>query len=75
MKGMYAGSLVIDRDGDLSGMVDGDVIVRSGVRTTISGIVEGDVVIEDGAEVHVDGMVSGRVIGSPASMKGMVSGR
>lgn len=75
MKGMYAGSLVIDRDTDLSGMVDGDVTIRPGTRARISGIVEGDVLIEDGAEVHIDGMVSGRILGSPASVKGMVSGR
>ena len=72
MDGMHAGSVVIKRDGEMSGMVSGDVIVRSGVRASISGMVSGDVVIEDGAEVTVSGIVDGRVIGSPASVSGIV---
>ncbi len=74
MTGMHRGTIVVDRDGDVDGMVGGDVIVRSGVRAHVSGMVRGDVVIGDGAEVHVVGMVSGRIIGSPASVTGMVRG-
>ncbi len=76
MREMYDGDLVMDRDGSVSGMIAGDVIVRSGREVRISGMVAGDVIIEDGAIVHISGMVSGRIIdhGGEVRTSGMVRG-
>lgn len=76
MKGMHAGDMVMDRDGRLSGMVAGDVVVRSGCDVGISGMVAGDVYVEAGARARISGMVSGRVLndGGVVRVSGMVGG-
>ncbi|WP_331042495.1 hypothetical protein [Sphingomonas sp.] len=63
MNGMFKGPLVIDRDQSVTGMIAGDVIVKSGVRASISAMVSGDVVVEPGGQAVVSGMIAGRVIG------------
>ncbi|MBI0474904.1 hypothetical protein D9601_05950 [Sphingomonas sp. MA1305] len=61
MGGMYRGTLVMDQDGVMDGMVAGDVIVRRGCRVRIAGMVSGDLHVEQGAEAHVSGMIAGRI--------------
>ena len=58
---MHRGTLVMDHDGVMDGMVAGDVIVRRGCRVRISGMVRGDLHVEQGAEAQVSGMISGRI--------------
>lgn len=76
MRSMHGGDLVMARDGDVPGMVAGDVIVRSGCDVRISGMVAGDVIVERGACAWISGMVSGRVIdrGGRIRVSGMVRG-
>ena len=75
MRGIYKGTQVLDTDQHLSGIVNGDVIVRSGCKVSISGIVNGDIIVEAGAEALLSGIVNGRVIeqGGRAQVKGIVS--
>ena len=77
MKMMHRGTLVIDRDSDMRGMIAGDLIIRPGCDVTVAGMVSGDVIIEQGARVRITGMVSGSVIeaGGIAVVSGMVAGR
>ncbi|RZL55017.1 MAG: hypothetical protein EOP65_10365 [Sphingomonas sp.] len=76
MKGMHDGDVIMDRDGRVSGMVAGDVIVRSGCDVRISGMVAGDVYVEAGARARIGGMVSSRIIdrGGSIRVSGMVGG-
>lgn len=71
MKAMHAGDLVVDRDGLVSGMIGGSVIVRGGARVTLDAMDGGDFIVEDGS-VEVRGMVGGRIVGD-ATVKGMVA--
>ena len=74
MRGMHAGDLVMDRDGRVSGMIAGDVIVKSGCDVRISGMIAGDVIVEPDASVRISGMVSGRIVdhGGRVRVSGMV---
>ena len=76
MRGMHSGDLIIDGDGRVSGMIAGDVIVRSGCDVRISGMVAVDVIVEQDASAWISGMVSGRIIdhGGRVSVSGMVRG-
>ena len=76
MRGMHSGNLVMDGDGDVSGMIAGDVIVRTGCDVRISGMIAGDVIVEEGASAWISGMVAGRIIdhGGRVRMSGMVRG-
>ena len=76
MRGMHAGDLVMDRDGRVSGMIAGDVIVKSGCDVRISGMIAGDVIVEPDASVRISGMVSGRIVdhGGRVCVSGMVRG-
>lgn len=67
--------LLVDRDGVVSGIVDGSVTVAAGCRVEVSGIVSGDLIVGQGAEVELSGMLSGRVInnGGRVRVTGMVS--
>ena len=71
MNGMHRGTLVVTEDGTVSGMIDGDVIVRAPARAKVSGMVTGDVVVKPGAFAKISGMVTGRVTGD-AVVSGMV---
>lgn len=73
MKGMQVGTVIVVEDGAVSGLVDGDVIVRAPARATVSGIVQGDVIVEPGAFAKVTGIVAGRVEGN-AAVTGIVRG-
>ncbi|SEM61482.1 hypothetical protein SAMN05192583_0834 [Sphingomonas gellani] len=72
MKRMHAGDLIVDRDGQVGGMIGGDVIIRGGANVVLDAMVGGDVIVEDG-HARVRGMVAGRVIGS-ADIDAMVGG-
>ena len=76
MRGMHSGDLIMDGDGRVSGMIAGDVIIRSGCDVRISGMVAGDVIMEQGASAWISGMVSGRIIdpGGRVRVFGMVRG-
>ncbi len=76
MRGMHAGDVVMDGDGRISGMIAGDVIVKSGCDVRISGMIAGDVIVEPDASVRITGMVSGRIIdhGGRIRVSGMVRG-
>jgi cytoskeletal protein CcmA (bactofilin family) len=76
MHGIHEGTQILDADQQLSGIVNGDVVVRPGCRVSISGIVNGDIIAEAGTEVLVSGIVNGRLIeqGGRAQVKGIVSG-
>ena len=76
MTAMDDGDVIMDRDGRLSGMVAGDVIVRPGSTVQISGMVAGDVYVEAGAYARISGMVSGRIVnrGGAIRVSGMVGG-
>ncbi len=76
MRHMHRGDVIMDTDGYMSGMVAGDVIVKSGCDVRISGMIAGDVIIEAGATAWISGMVSGRIIdqGGNVRMSGMVGG-
>ncbi len=58
MREMYDGDLVMDRDGSVSGMIAGDVIVPSGREVRISGMVSGRI-INHGGEVRTLGIIRG----------------
>ncbi len=66
----------MDGDGRISGMIAGDVIVKSGCDVRISGMIAGDVIVEPDASVRITGMVSGRIIdhGGRIRVSGMVRG-
>lgn len=55
------GSIRLDIDLTVIGLVRGDVIVPKGRRFVLNGMVSGDVVIEEGGTVEIRGMVGGRV--------------
>lgn len=76
MRGIHMGSLEIDGDETVSGMVMGDLHIAAGRTVTISGMVEGDVIAAPGAVVAITGMVGGRVIASGAkvTISGIVQG-
>lgn len=76
-RGMHAGSLLMERDGTVSGMIAGDVEIAAGRHVRVSGMVAGDLIVGAGAVVTVTGMVGGRVIAPDAhvDIQGMVAGR
>ena len=76
MRGMHDGALIMDRDGCLSGMTAGDVIIPSGCDVRISGMIAGDVIVEAGASAWISGMAAGRIInqGGDVRMSGIVRG-
>lgn len=76
MRGMHGGDLVIDGDGRVSGMIAGNVVVRSGCTARVSGMVAGDVVVERGATAWISGMVAGRIVdyGGMIHVSGIVRG-
>ncbi len=76
MRGMYQGTTTVDQDGDLRGMVDGDLVISAGRHVRVRGMVNGNVIVGPGAEAIITGMVNGEVIekGGRARVTGMVTG-
>ena len=76
MRGIFKGTQVLDSDQHLSGIINGDVVVRPGCNVSLSGIINGEVIVEAGAEALVSGIVNGRIIehGGRAQVTGIVSG-
>lgn len=66
------GSIRLDIDLTIIGLVRGDVIVPKGRRFVLKGMVSGDVVVEKGGTAEIRGMVGGRVHneGGIVSVKG-----
>lgn len=58
---MATGTVRIDDDRTVSGMINGVLEVAPGCRVIISGMVNGTLVIGAGAEVDVTVMVNGRI--------------
>jgi cytoskeletal protein CcmA (bactofilin family) len=55
------GSIRLDIDLTVIGLVRGDVIVPKGRRFILNGMVSGDVVIEEDGAAEIRGMVGGKV--------------
>jgi cytoskeletal protein CcmA (bactofilin family) len=61
LSGIVSGAIRLDQDGEVSGIVSGDITIAAGCRVLISGMVRGDIVAEPGAEVTITGIVNGAV--------------
>ena len=61
-RGIVSGSLAIDRDTELSGIVEGDVSVAAGCTVAVSGIMTGDILLAPGAHATVSGMLKGTIV-------------
>ncbi|KQN92786.1 hypothetical protein ASE95_09040 [Sphingomonas sp. Leaf231] len=66
--GIVTGAIRLDHDGEVSGIVSGDITVAAGCRVVISGMVRGDITAEPGAEVRITGIVNGAVHAEGASI-------
>ncbi len=76
LTGIEPGPLTLDSDAEVTGILEGDLIVRPGANVLVHGIVEGDVMVEAGAVLYADGIIDGdlRVDGA-ACVEGIVNGR
>ncbi len=71
--GITTGTLTVDRDASVSGIVNGDLVVRKGAHVLVHGIVEGTVSIEAGAVAYVSGIVKTNVyVHGAACISGIV---
>lgn len=61
LSGIVTGAIRLDHDGEISGIVSGDITVAAGRRALISGMIRGDITAEPGAEVVITGIVNGAV--------------
>jgi cytoskeletal protein CcmA (bactofilin family) len=53
------GSIAIDRDTTLRGIITGSVVVRRGAQLSLYGVVRGSLTLEPGAVAYVTGVVRG----------------
>jgi cytoskeletal protein CcmA (bactofilin family) len=68
---VITGTIRLDIDLTVIGMVRGDVIVPKGRRFVLNGIVSGDVVVEAGGAADIRGLVAGKLRNAgEASVKG-----
>lgn len=61
LAGTYVGPLKIERDTDLSGIVNGDVTVLAGARLAVSGMVNGRLIVNKDARAIVNGIANGTI--------------
>jgi len=73
--GIHDGDVTLKEDGDVTGIVDGTIVIEPGLRTRISGIVKGGVVVGKDADVLISGIVKGGVRndGGSVTITGLVS--
>ena len=73
---IFPGSLSLDRDAVINGIVRGDVTVKSGTQASIPGIVQGNLEVEEGSAVFLTGVIKGDVkIAGSAYVTGIVGGQ
>ena len=73
---IFPGSLTLDQDATINGIVRGDVTVKSGVQAIITGVVNGSVHAEDGSLIFLYGIVGGDVwLAGNALVTGLVKGK
>lgn len=69
------GNYIANEDGQFSGMITGNLTVKSGVKFVNHGMVCRDVMVEENASFYNYGMVSGNVIGEGyAEIRGTIQG-
>ncbi len=61
VRGIHKDTVVIDRNATFGGIVEGDVIVRSGAGVIGHGIITGNLTVEKNAVLYYDGIVKGKV--------------
>ena len=73
---IYNGEITLTEDGDVTGIVNGSVVIAPGVRARIRGIVNGGVMIGRDADVLISGIVNGGVRndGGSVTVTGIKSG-
>ncbi|MBV8637158.1 MAG: hypothetical protein JO322_03675 [Candidatus Eremiobacteraeota bacterium] len=59
VRGVMKDAVVIDRDSAFAGIVEGDLVLRSGAKALGHGIVTGNLTVERGAVLYYDGIVKG----------------
>ncbi len=69
LSGIVTGAIRLDHDGEISGIVSGDITVAAGCRALISGMIRGDITAEPGAEVVITGIVNGAVHAEGATVR------
>ena len=73
--GFESGTVTLERDAAVSGILEGGLVIRSGVNAVVKGIIEGSVVVEPGAVLYLDGIVKGNVdVGGAACIEGIIQG-
>ena len=73
--GFESRTVTLERDAAVSGILEGGLVIRSGVNAVVNGIIGGSVVVEPGAVLYLDGIVRGNIdVSGAACIEGIIGG-
>ncbi|GEQ76711.1 hypothetical protein CTTA_3716 [Comamonas testosteroni] len=74
--GKIEGSITVNADFELNGMVTGSVVVEVGAFFRLNGMVLGDLILKAGSEAEVNGVLQGNAINEAGKLTvaGVVKG-
>jgi cytoskeletal protein CcmA (bactofilin family) len=73
---IYPGNLIVDQNMVISGIVNGDVLVKSAVQAVVTGVVKGNLLAEGDSVVFLSGAVEGNFkLDGSAFVTGLVKGQ
>jgi hypothetical protein len=52
-------SVALDRDAAVSGIINGDLVIRSGVKALVTGIIQGAIYVEPDGVLYFHGILKG----------------
>jgi len=74
--GKIEGSITIEQDFQLNGVIAGNATVKAGAFLQLNGVVTGDIILEPSSSVEINGTVNGNVLnkGGKLDVFGVVLG-
>jgi len=74
--GIQDGLVLVERDTAVSGIINGDVVVRSGANALVNAIVDGSVIVEQESIVYLNGIIEKNIdVAGAVCIEGIVKGQ